>query len=110
MQDDQAVDRHEAAKQLLQQQETERARELHAVASKQLNNINESQARVREINAKAELLEAQALDVRAQARHRTIVCESMEIVNKLQSLQINSQIDELNKLIAQGVPLPPLKN
>lgn len=78
MQDDQAVDKHEA---------------LNRAA---LRDSKLEEANIRKLNAEADLLEAQARDTRAQAEHRETVVESMKVVNSLQKLQVQAEINKLS--------------
>lgn len=78
MQDDQAVDKHEALKRAA------------------LRDSKLEEANIRKLNAEADLLEAQARDTRAQAEHRETVVESMKVVNSLQKLQVQAEINKLS--------------
>lgn len=54
-------------------------------------------AAVRKLNAEAELLEAQARDIRAQAAHREQATRSNELILSLQKLQIERDIANFGK-------------
>lgn len=57
------------------------------------------EATVRECNAKAELLEAQARDIRAQAAHREQATRANEIILGLQKLQVERDIKNFNAAV-----------